>query len=147
MPFFTIFEVRGIFKWVSQIMRTGFLPPSIRQLSIESSASTVPIPTMIADFSFAVMYMMSGFFPGHPPGSAGISSDLSIHCHSVLHGHIRASRLDIVKKIPDLTCRTLLSVHALLPVFRGPSKSGSLFLPLTDLDPRNQSLPGRYLLL
>ena len=44
----TTFAVRGVRRPVSQMMRTGFLPSSMRQVSIGSSVSTVPTPTMIA---------------------------------------------------------------------------------------------------
>ena len=42
-----IWEERGILRSVSQMIRTGSLPPSMRQVSRGSSASTVPIPAMI----------------------------------------------------------------------------------------------------
>ena len=44
----TIWLARGVRRWVSQMMRTGFLQPLMRQLSMGSSASTVPTPTMMA---------------------------------------------------------------------------------------------------
>ena len=40
---------KGVRSRVSQIMRTGFLPPSIRQVSRGLSASTVPMPVIIAE--------------------------------------------------------------------------------------------------
>ena len=43
-----IAEVMGVRRRESHITRRGFRPPSIRQVSCGSSASTVPMPTMMA---------------------------------------------------------------------------------------------------
>ena len=44
----TTFDVSGVQRVVSQIIRIGFFPPSIRQVNNGLSANTVPTPTMIA---------------------------------------------------------------------------------------------------
>ena len=44
---FTIAESSGIRSLLSQMMRTGFLPPGVRQVRSGSSARTVPMPAII----------------------------------------------------------------------------------------------------
>ena len=46
----TTFALRGMRSVVSQIMRIGFFPPSIRQVSCGSSVNIVPIPAIIAAY-------------------------------------------------------------------------------------------------
>ena len=45
---FTICDSSGSLRCVSHIMRIGFTPPSILHVSSGSSASTVPIPAIMA---------------------------------------------------------------------------------------------------
>ena len=46
----TTTALRGVRRWVSQMTRRGFRPPSVRQVSRGSSPSTVPTPTMMARY-------------------------------------------------------------------------------------------------
>ena len=53
------FDVSGVLRWVSQMIRAGFLPSGIRQVNCGSSARMVPSPVMTALNRFLVLWTCS----------------------------------------------------------------------------------------